>query len=168
MGQISSPLSMRYSKSMHWPVLGVDTLNLTKKLKTDVFSNMILSLLFNETIYLNKYTNNAFILFYLNTMKLNNISVKKFFENNFFLKKIYFNTLTTLTPFFLSFFGKVWIIKFNSWLIIVLYVYSPKQVVSIKKLKNSSFTKTSYLIWKEKLCINSKKLKNLSNFNFLY
>ncbi len=150
MGQISSPLSMRYSKSMQWPTLWGDKINFNKKVKEDVFVNSVLPLLFNEAIYLNKYTNNKNITYYLNsTLSSTSHLLKSFYENKFFLLKTAFLKLDTLTPFFLTFFGKLWIIRFNSWFILVLYIYSPKGLK--KSIKSHSYTayKKNYIIWKQ-------------------
>lgn len=79
-----------------------------------MFTNMVLPLLFNETVYLNKYTSNYNIHFYLNSSVVDPKSYfKSFYENKFFIKQIDFHELSTLTPFYLSFFGKIWLVRFN-------------------------------------------------------
>ncbi len=160
MGQISSPLSMRYSKSMQWPTLWGDKINFNKKVKEDVFVSTVLPLLFNEAIYLNKYTNNNNIIYYLNSIMLNNTPLlKSFYENKFFMLKTAFLKLDTLTPFFLTFFGKLWIIRFNTWFILVLYVYSPKKLKTSIKSQSYLSYKKNYILWKQNS--NKKLLSNL-------
>lgn len=169
MGQISSPLSMRYAKSMHWPTLWSDSLNFNKKFKVDVLLNTVLPLFFNESIYLNSYLNTKNVYFYLNTsFNFSNFSLKKFYLNSFFKKKLNFNSLETMTPFFLSFFGKLWIIRFNNWLVCVFFTYSPKKIGDKNTNSDKVITKSNYIFWKSKtnLILNDFFQKKKINFFF--
>lgn len=168
MGQISSPLSMRLSKSMHWSTMWLDTLNFNKKVSVDMFSNIILPLLFNETIYLNKYSNSNLISFYLNSLNINSLTVKVFYENSFFLKRANFMSLETLTPFFLSFFGKIWLLRFNKWFVLVIYVYSPKKIKSQKLSSNTSISRLQYVFWKTKSKKTFLSNNQINSMSFLF
>lgn len=168
MGQISSPISMRLSKSMHWPTLWNDKINYNKKVSADIFSSMVLPLLFNETIYLNKYTNNLNLTFYLNSMLEKSSTIQIFYENKFFITKLSFLSLESLTPFFLSFFGKIWLIRFNKWIIFVLYVYSPKKIKIKQSSKSNTLNKKNYLSWKQNSNLKIFNLLKNKSISFLY
>lgn len=106
-----------------------DKLNFSKKLKEDILINMFLFLIFNGTINNSNffYATNAsyFWQIFISRRDLSlkdyyNSSVKIDDNNKVFFKKPDFFRST------IYYFGKIWILRFNGWVIITFHLYVPQ------------------------------------------
>lgn len=142
MGQSSSPLLNKYGNFMYWNSMWDDKFLFTRKLKEDIFINMFLPLVFNKSlsnsIKLTDFKNDSNYLTLPEDIKL---TFKKT-RNDFFLKKNFLKTAETSGLVVYSISGKIWILRFQGWLIIVFSLYTPKYAANIsvsrlQLLKNS-------------------------------
>lgn len=169
MGQPASPILKKLGVNQHWLTMEHDKINLTKKLKENIFINMFFFLIFKKlSIKTNLLQKSKYFHFLLmsNTETLNRIisklNTKYFLENKILRRKFFKKTKA-------CFIGKIWILKFNTWLIILLTYYTP-QYSLIKQtniLKKNILSIKSTFFWKKKPvnCSNYLKWyhKNFSN-----
>jgi len=123
MGQISIPIMNKVGFSMFWNSMWDDKHNYSRSLKEDIFIKLFIKLLFEDIPSSN-------IRFVSNNIwrTSNRINVLK--KYNIHLKKD--ASLTELRNFLFKsgkqslYFSKIWILKYQTWIIIYFFVYSPK------------------------------------------
>ena len=127
MGQMSSPISSKMGVSMNWLSSWDDKINFSLKLREDIFINMFLPLIFNQSQKsknLLKFNKNYFFknqLYKDSELKLKFLR----FEAKFLKRKIFY-------------FGKTFIMRYKNWLIVVFSVYLIKRS-SYVKLRHKYF-----------------------------
>lgn len=131
MAQISIPMANKVGYSMFWNSMWDGKINFSRLLKEDIYLNMFIPLLFEDKISTkiikSKDFNNLLKRVDYNRynlhMKVNNLSKKAFYKYMSELNKVtYFST-------------KVWILKYQKWIIIFFFMYIPK----FNCLKNIKF-----------------------------
>lgn len=140
MGQPSSPLINKLGTNLYWNTMWNDKINYTKKLKEDIFINMFFFLIFKKiSIHSNLLKMNYFQKLLKNSSKFHEISSKFYF----------YKFLKNKTSFFkknkASYMGKLWILRFNTWLILSTYYYVPQLMLKSK------------IFQKKNLDLNNKK-----------
>lgn len=135
MGQSSSPLLKKLGQNLHWNTIWNDKINYTKKLKEDIFINMFFFLIFkkisSKTIFLKSYYFKNLLNSHLT--KWLQVSTNYCSQNVNYNKTIFFKKNKA------AYIGKIWIFKFNKWLILVANYYVPqftkfnKEIIKQKK-----------------------------------
>lgn len=142
MGLISLPVLNKVSNSNYWNNIW-DSSNLFKKY-------------FYLSLFLNKYFNLLFLDYSLNI--INSIISKNKLKKGYFLNKFFKNKI--LKNFFL---GKIWILKYQTWYLIIIKLFSTK----ILKKKEIN-VKTKVKKWKNynKYVYNNLNNKNVNFMNY--
>lgn len=162
MAQISIPMSNKVGYSMFWNSMWDGKINFSRLLKEDIYLNIFIPLLFEDKISnkilktkdfntLIKKTN--FNRYNLN-IKQSNLNKKNFYKYISELNKInYFST-------------KVWILKYQKWVIIYFFMYLPKfnslKINNFNFFKNNNFDDINNLFVLYRF--NTLKLKYSYNF----
>lgn len=146
MGQTKFKILNRSGYSVHWDNSWESKKNYKKNFINFLFLELFLEKVFNDSLFVQDY----FFIKNKNTIKHNFLS-----KNIIFFKKlnVFKNNLKKLKIFN----SKIWIFKYQNWIIINVYVYIIKNVdVSINSVK------------KKKIFYFNDKYSNYSNkFNFL-
>ena len=146
MGQTKFKILNRSGYSVHWNNSWESKKNYKKNFINFLFLELFLEKVFNDSLFVQDY----FFIKNRNNVKYNFLS-----KNIMFLKKlnVFKNNLKKLNIFN----SKIWIFKYQNWVIINVYVYIVKNVdVSINSVK------------KKKIFYFNDKYLNYSNkFNFL-
>ena len=146
MGQTKFKILNRSGYSVHWNNSWESKKNYKKNFINFLFLELFLEKVFNDSLFVQDY----FFIKNRNNVKYNFLS-----KNIMFLKKlnVFKNNLKKLKIFN----SKIWIFKYQNWVIINVYVYIVKNVdVSINSVK------------KKKIFYFNDKYLNYSNkFNFL-
>ena len=141
MGLISLPVLNKVSSSNYWNNIW-DSSNLFKKY-------------FYLSLFLNKYFNLIFTdytLSIVNSIILKSKLKKGYFLNNYLKKKI-------LRNFFL---GKIWILKYQTWYLIIVKLFSTK-ILKKKEINNKRKNKK----WKNTYKYIYKNLNNNIGIDFM-
>ena len=147
MGQSTSPLIKKLGQNLHWDNIWIDKFNYTKKLKEDIFINMFFFLIFKKITSQTKFFKSYYFknLLSHNFTNLNRISTLYFYQNIFLTKVKFFKKNKA------SYLGKIWILKFNNWVILLTNYYVPQFAkFNLKKAKQKN---------NNKIIIYSKQLK---------
>lgn len=122
MAQISIPMSNKVGYSMFWNSMWDNKINFSRSLKEDIYLNIFIPLIFDDNISgkVIKTRNFDSLVTSFNLQKYNlhlkssNVNKSSFYK--------YISELNKLT-FFNS---KVWILKYQRWVIIYFFMYLPK------------------------------------------
>lgn len=122
MAQISIPMSNKVGYSMYWSSMWDRKINFSRFLKEDIYLNTFIPLIFND-----KISTKILKTFDFNELIKNN----NFYNYNIHIKQenlksnLFFNYIKELNK-LNSFNSKVWIFKYQKWLIIFFFVYLTK------------------------------------------
>lgn len=120
MGQISIPMANKVGYSMYWNSMWDNKINFSRSLKEDVFIKSFLNLLFEDKFSKNLIENNRNFNYKNINLKKYNVHIKPENQDNISLKKylfsLYQNDIT---------YSKVWIIKYQTWVIVHFFLYLP-------------------------------------------
>ena len=120
MGQISIPMANKVGYSMYWNSMWDNKINFSSSLKEDVFIKSFLNLLFEDKFSKNLIENNRNFNYKNINLKKYNVHIKPENQDNISLKKylfsLYQNDIT---------YSKVWIIKYQTWVIVHFFLYLP-------------------------------------------
>lgn len=139
MGQSNSSIISKLGYSMYWTSMWDDKLNYTKKLKEDIFLNMFLPLFFKKIFLISNETK---------------LSAKEI------LKK---KTKQNFISFFL-FFGKIWILRYHNWIVVVFYIYNPRKNSNKQLFKNKIKNKNIFIFMKTYFISKLKKNSILKTY----
>ena len=117
MGQISIPMSNKVGYSMYWNSMWDNKINYTRSLKEDIYLNRFILLVFEDCISskIIKFYNKNYSTAILNKYNFHTrISNKN--EFNRYLTKI--NKITFYS-------SRLWILKYQKWIILYFYIYLP-------------------------------------------
>lgn len=142
MGQISLPVLNRTGYSMFWQSVWDSKLNYNRNWKEDFLIRSIIPFIFINRLTLSPHFTNY------NTLKITKYTQK---NQNFYL----LDQPSKLVDFFYKFFKekkkvppyilKIWIIKFQKWLIVYFSLYSPLKTYLIRDKSNSFFFRLNQL-----------------------
>lgn len=152
MAQISIPMSNKVGYSMYWSSMWDNKINYSRSLKEDIYLNQFIPLIFNDkisnkilkTLDFNKIDLKNSLMKYNIHIKSYNLDKKNFYK---YLKNI------NKVNFFKS---KIWILKFQKWIIIYFFIYLPYFNKFKRKIYKNVFIKKNF------------KYNNLNNFISLY
>lgn len=148
MAQISIPMSNKVGYSMFWNSMWDGKINFSRLLKEDIYLNIFIPLIFQDKIStkiiktrdFNKLIKKIDFFRYNLHLKTNNLNKLSFYNYITSLNKIkYFSS-------------KVWILKYQKWVIIYFFVYLPK-FNTLKNIENNP---------------NNKYFENYNNINSLF
>lgn len=117
MGQISIPMSNKVGYSMYWNSMWDNKINYSRSLKEDIFLNKFILLVFEDCI-------SSKVLKYFNK----NYSESILYKYNFHLKmsnKLEFNKYLMKNNKIVFYSSKLWILKYQKWIILYFYIYIP-------------------------------------------
>lgn len=164
MGRISMPIMNKTGHSMFWNSMWDDKLNYTRNLKEDMFIKAFFNVFFeggNAFMVKVSYTRLEHRLSYLKKKykfqikKIIKKSVQKEFTRN--------KTIKIKKRKFLPYLSKVWILKYQSWVVIFLNSYIFDFSVFFKrKKKNYKLKKYFYIL----LSYYNSLMKNYINYKF--
>lgn len=128
--------------TMFWCGMWDDKLNFSKKLKEDIFINMFLCLIFTGSMYNSNIFYSAKCGYYNNSFFVKLSIIKAIYFNNwtFFNKQ---NHICLIKPIkiknFAHYLGKLWILRFQGWLILSLTIYTPQTSQSRQNISQYEF-----------------------------
>ena len=136
MAQISIPMSNKVGYSMYWNSMWDSKINFSRALKEDIYLKSFIPLIFDDNIS-NKI---------LKTYSFENLLKKKILtkynlhlKTNNLKKNLFYKYILNLNK--MIFFGsKVWVLKYQKWVIIYFFMYFPK----FSDLKNNQKVKERY------------------------
>lgn len=174
MGRVSMPIMNKTGYSMYWNSMWDDKLNYSRSLKEDMF--------FKNFIYLFFEGGDNFMFFVdlrINNDKLNflkkkyNFQIQKAPRKNEIGAKIGHKYVVRKNNKFNPFLSKIWLMKYQTWIVIYFYSYSfnlsvffKKKSKKSKKLKKYSNIITNYYNNLIKISFNYNLYKN--NFNLFF
>ena len=117
MGQISIPMSNKVGYSMYWNSMWDNKINYTRSLKEDIYLNRFILLVFEDCISskIIKFYNKNYSTAILNKYNFHTRIPNKN-EFNRYLTKI--NKITFYS-------SRLWILKYQKWIILYFYIYLP-------------------------------------------
>lgn len=117
MGRISLPHLNKSGHSMFWDSMWDDKHNYTKLLNNNVFIHTCIPLIFDD------YSNINLFFF----IKKKNDFKNDIIRYNIFMRKVEINKSNIYKSLkknkFISFLSKTWILKYQSWIILYMYIY---------------------------------------------
>jgi len=139
MGRISLPHLNKSGHSMFWDSMWDDKHNYTKLLNNNIFIHTCIPLIFDD------YSNiNLLFLIKKNKKNLNNNIIKY----KVFMRKMNHNMPNVFKSLkknkLLSFLSKTWIFKYQSWIILYMYIYISNMENKFLKSKFATSTVYSY------------------------
>lgn len=131
MAQISIPMSNKVGYSMFWGSMWDNKINYSRSLKEDIYLNKFIPLVFEDsistkifkTINYNKLNLKSISKLYNLHIKINNLNKNDFYKYILELNKVNF------------FKSKIWILKYQKWVVIYFFIYLP----FFNTLKSKSF-----------------------------
>lgn len=151
MGQPSSPLVNKLGTNLYWNTMWNDKLNYTKKLKEDIFINMFFFLIFKK---ITSQTNVLKIKYFQNLLKNSNNFYK--ISTKFSFYKLLKNKISFFKKNKASYMGKIWVLRFNTWLILLISYYVPQ--LTIKLLTNKNNSNKDKMFYQTSKCVKLIKL----------
>lgn len=117
MGQINMPMLNKVGYSMFWDSMWDNKINYTRSFKEDIYLKRFIILIFDDCISSNtiKFYNKKYSKLILNTyriptrLKSNKELYSYLIKNN---KVVFYNS-------------KVWVLKYQKWVVLYLYIYLP-------------------------------------------
>lgn len=121
MAQISIPMSNKVGYSMYWNSMWDSKINYNWSLKEDIYLNNFIPLIFDDNISIkilktkdfNKIDKNNIINIYNLPIKIINLNKSDFYKYISELNKVNF------------FKSRIWILKYQKWVIIYFFIYLP-------------------------------------------
>jgi hypothetical protein len=164
MGQISLPVLNRTGYSMFWQSVWDEKHNYNRGLKEDILLRRVLSLFFYDRMVHKRHFVNYDVI--ENSSILYDLDSWSVFKDN---KHLYIHFLNSLkkknnTPYYVL---KVWILKFQTWVVIFFSLYVPSRKSLSDKLKKKSFNLYSFLGY-QYLFLSSVKFNKLYFKNTKY
>lgn len=166
MGRVSMPIMNKTGYSMYWNCMWDDKLNYSRSLKEDIFIKNFIYIFFEGG------SNSMFFIDLKFFFKMSKYLVKNY---NFQIKKyIQKNELGLNTKYkyyvekkknFRPYLSKIWILKYQSWIIIYFYSYSFNLSVFYKKKSKKSKNLKKY--FNIILHFYKNTIKTFSNYYFL-
>ena len=153
MGQPSSPLVNKLGTNLYWNTMWNDKLNYTKKLKEDIFINMFFFLIFKK---ITSQTNVLKIKYFQHLLKNSNNFYK--ISTKFSFYKLLKNKISFFKKNKASYMGKIWVLRFNTWLILLISYYVPQ--LTIKLLTNKNNSNKNKMFYQTSKCVKLIKLYN--------
>lgn len=126
MGQISVPVINKTGYSMYWSSMWDDKLNYSRSLKEDIYIRKFLPVLLEDNISSTLKIKN-FSDKFLNLNTKYNIHLNSDWNRN----EIY-NYLKSLNR-SIFYTSKIWVLRYQSWVLIFFYIYSPTFNKLLKK-----------------------------------
>lgn len=167
MGNMSNPSINRWGLNLFWYRFWFVDKNLSKNLHSDAFIDELVYLflnygiLFYKNIFFNKY------------WFFNKIKFKNFFNEHsskYYRVVNFKNTILNINSIYYSriklkniYFSKIWILKYQNWIIILFYAFKPYQKTSKKKNKKINKELDIFL---DKTNSNVKFLKRIKSIYF--
>lgn len=174
MGRVSVPIMNKSGYSMYWNSIWDDKLNYTRSLKDGIFLKEFMYLFFEGGSYSTLFFNLS-----LFQKKFEYLNKKYFFHTIKFIKKNNFKYksgyLIKRKKGFKPYLSKIWILKYQTWIIIYFYSYSFNLSIFFKKVINykKNFKKYSNILTKYsnsvfKIKYNYKHFSKFLNTNLNY
>lgn len=121
MSRTRSPMEIKQGINMFWTNAWDDRVNYTKKLQQDIFINMFLALIFRKITLFN-------LSWFLKNIKL---------SRSFNTVSTTFNSLKTGHQFllkhdtksFIYYFGKINVLRYTKWTVVLTFMYIPQALV---------------------------------------
>lgn len=130
MAQISIPMANKVGYSMYWNSMWDNKVNFSRSLREDIFLNTFVPLIFEDN------TSNRV----LKTLDFGKITKKEILQkynlhirNDNLKKNTFYKYIANLNK-VLYFSSKIWILKYQKWVIIYFFMYLPK----FSELKNKN------------------------------
>lgn len=147
MAQISIPMSNKVGYSMYWNSMWDDKINFNRSLKEDIYLNSFIPLIFDDNIStkilksvdFNSINKNKIVSQYNLHLKVANLNKNDFFKYISDLNKVNF------------FKSRVWVLKYQKWVIIYFFIYLPnfnklkKRFIYTEVFKKNSFNNSNNL-----------------------
>lgn len=151
MGRVSVPIMNKTGYSMYWNSMWEDRLNYARSLKDDIFLKEFIYLFFEGGSYstfsvnLDNYRNNLDFLkkkYFFHTKKIFKKGRLGFKSTN----KIVINRKKSFNPYL----SKIWILKYQTWIIIYFFAYSFNLSIFYTKKYNriKKYSKYSNILFK--------------------
>lgn len=159
MGQISVPVMNKTGYSMYWSSMWDSKFNYSRFLKEDIYVRKFIPVLLEDNILFNFKNKNKITNF-------NNLNTKYnvHIHNDFNKHEIYnYINMLNKTIFYTS---KIWVLRYQSWVLIFFYIYSPSFNKLLKKtdfLNNSVTDSASHSI-----LLNYYNSLIKLNYNYLF
>lgn len=141
------PIMNKTGYSMYWNSMWDDKLNYSRSLRDNIFINNFIYLLFeggySSFFFLNlkDYENDSV---FLKLKKKYSFHTKKIFKKNDVGSIINYKLIKKKKKKFRPFLSKIWILKYQTWVIIYFYIYSFNLSKFFKKLNNKHKYNISY------------------------
>lgn len=135
MGRISSPCLNKVGYSMFWNSMWDNKHNFSKLLNEDEFLRICVPLFFEDNL------SNDLVL-YLKKSKFLDLSLRKYEVFSKGSKNIHIYKYFKSDKFYM-FFSKIWILKYQGWIIIYIFIYIPvfnKFLLNKEKNLNNNFS----------------------------
>jgi hypothetical protein len=127
MGQISVPVINKTGYSMYWSSMWDNKFNYSRFLKEDIYIRKFIPVLLEDNISLNFKNKNCLINFSNLNTKYNMHMHKDWNKTEIYN---YINGLNK-SIFYTS---KIWVLRYQSWILIFFYIYSPSFNKLLKKI----------------------------------
>lgn len=132
MGQAGIPMLNKVGSSMYWNSMWDNKVNYTSNLSEDIFLKKFIPLIFSDNTSFKNLN-----IFNLDSKKLRIIKNKYRLHISIIgVKKYNFNKYIIKSKKVESYFSRLWIMKYQKWVILYLYVYIPK-FSELKKIEKN-------------------------------
>lgn len=133
MGQISVPVINKTGYSMYWSSMWDDKFNYSRFLKEDIYIRKFIPILLEDNILFNfRHKNNLY--------NLNSVNVKYNMHIHSDWNKYEIHSYINGLNKSIFYTSKIWVLRYQSWILIFFYIYSPSFNKLLKKtdiLENS-------------------------------
>lgn len=156
MGQISIPASNKSGYSMFWNSMWDSKHNYNVFLKQDIFIKSSLVLFFSDYssdklfFFLKSDSRNKFKKY-----RINNVKNKKKFSFN-----LYYKFIRNIGNNNDIFFSKLWLLRYQSWVILNISIFSFFKEESFKKKVEINFDNWFFHYYRNLLILNNRKINN--------
>ncbi len=161
MGQINFPALNKVGYFLLWDSIWEDFFNYKQLLNADIFLKNLLYLLFNDYIMFSNFFLSNKYFYFLNTNNSNFFNKYKNFND---LIKFFKKQSLRTSP---VYFGKLWFIQFQNWILVSLYIYKPL----IKKVylnNDIEFTDFHYFFKINNNFLFFNKFKHFNNYKNIF
>ena len=139
MGRVSMPIMNKTGYSMYWNSMWDDKINYSRSLKDSIFIKDFIYVLFeggySYFFFLdlkNCENNNNF----LNLKKKYSFHTKKIFKKNDIGSIISYKLIKKKKNKFRPYLSKIWILNYQTWVVVYFYIYSFNLSIFFKRLKS--------------------------------